>query len=114
MMTFSNPRTVAEFNDWPIGSNHRGYCRFEVETKKGKQRVSRVTADKNGRLCKPKCTTYYEKTIIVDGSDGRTYVLGLTFYGFISVEESNLRYTTPLHPEEGQRFVEAKALFDAA
>lgn len=86
MVKFSNPRLVAEFTDWPIGGNNRGLCRFAVEDngKKGK-RVSRTTADKNGRLCKPKYTTYSDHQAIVDGDDGKTYILSLGVYGFVSI-----------------------------
>jgi hypothetical protein len=76
MLPFSNPRLVAEFNDWPIGGNHRGQCKFVVElgNKRG-IRISRTTTDKNGAWCKPKFTTYGGPAVIVDGSDGKTYIL---------------------------------------
>lgn len=70
MFPLTNPRLVAEFNDWPLGGSKRGYCKFAVEpaTKRG-VRISRVTTGK------PKYTTYAGKSAIVDGSDGRTYIL---------------------------------------
>lgn len=75
-MKFSNPRMTAEFNDWPIGGDHRGQCKFTVETdKKRGQRVARQTTDKNGRWCKPKYTTYANQARIVDGDNGRVYLL---------------------------------------
>lgn len=85
-ITFSNPRLFAEIADWPIGGNHRGKAVFSVlaDPKKG-YRVSRTTTNKNGKWCKPKHTTWSGKSVIVDGSDGRTYVLVLTGYGFVKV-----------------------------
>lgn len=86
-VTFSNPRLAATFADWPIGGSHRGTASFAVEAnaKKG-YRVSRTTTDKNGKLCKPKHTTWSGRSAIVDGSDGRTYVLVITAgYGFVKV-----------------------------
>src|SRR5690242_15360668 len=74
MFTFTNPRLVATFDDWPSGRN-RVKCEFRVETGRGGVRVSRRTTDKNGVWCKPKYTTYAKKACIVDGSDGNTYVL---------------------------------------
>ena len=76
MLPFSNPRKSAEFNNWPIGGNNRGICKFWVEHTPGKGfRVARSTTDKHGRWCKPKVMTYHGPACIVDGSDGRTYIL---------------------------------------
>lgn len=86
-ITFSNARKVAEFSDWPIGGSNRGQCKFAVEDggKRG-ERVSRTTTDKHGRWCKPKYTTYSDKAAIVDGSDGKTYILSLSpHYGMVSI-----------------------------
>ena len=68
--TFSNPRLNASFSDWPLGGSKRGNCTFTVEThpKRG-QRVLRTTTGK------PKASTYSTFCAIVDGSDGRTYLL---------------------------------------
>lgn len=92
MLPFTNPRTVAEFDDWPIGGDLRGFCRFEVQTdpKRG-QRVSRVTRDKNGRLCKPKYLTYARRMVIVDGSDGRTYILAAGIYRQVTIFGSDFK-----------------------
>ncbi len=86
MVKFSNPRKVAEFDDWPSGSQ-RVKCKFEVEhsPKKG-YRVSRTT-QKNGVWCKPKLSTYSKgSAAIVDGDDGKTYILQASpEYGMIVV-----------------------------
>lgn len=90
MVKFSNPRLKATFTDWPLGSTKRGTCIFEVHTEKRGVRVSRTTTGK------PKYHTYGGKAAIVDGDDGKTYILQLTKpeYGpFISVSKSD--FMTP-------------------
>lgn len=86
LSSFSNARLVAEFDDWPSGQ-HRVNCKFEVHDggKKG-YRVSRTTTDKHGKWCKPKFTVYGGKSAIVDGNDGKTYILQHSpMYGFVAV-----------------------------
>lgn len=70
-LTFSNPRLAASFSDWPMGGSRRGNCKFAVEhnPKRG-YRISRTTAGHN-----PKITTFGGKVAIVDGSDGKTYIV---------------------------------------
>lgn len=70
MITFSNPRSFATFPDWPLGGNKRGECKFWIESspKKGHRFVRQTTG-------KPKTATYGGKGAIVDGSDGRTYLI---------------------------------------
>ena len=85
-ITFTNPRMFAEIEDWPIG-RQRCRARFTVEThpKRG-QRVSRVTENKTRTgWNKPKTVTYAARFIIVDGSDGRLYLLSSSRYGSDSV-----------------------------
>ena len=77
-ITFSNPRLRAEFADWPSGGR-RVPCVFQVERKAGKWRVSRTTTGKS------KTTTYGGAVCIVDGSDGKTYILQDSVYGFINI-----------------------------
>lgn len=67
--TFSNPRLTATFTDWPLGGTKRGNCTFTVEENKKGQRILRTTTGK------PKASTYSTLCAIVDGSDGRTYLL---------------------------------------
>jgi hypothetical protein len=68
-ITFASPRLSATIENWPSGGK-RVTAQFLVEShpKKG-ERVSRTTTGK------PKCTTYGRRMCIVDGSDGRTYLL---------------------------------------
>ena len=74
-MPFTNPRLRAEFDDWPSGRD-RVKCRFEVLPRdRYGVRVSRTTTDKSGRWCKPKLTTAGQQAAIVDGADGKTYIL---------------------------------------
>jgi hypothetical protein len=91
-LTFSNPRLEATFNDWPLGGNKRGQCVFKVEThpKRG-QRVGRTTTGKT------KFDTYSPQVAIVDGSDGRTYILSLTGYQFVSVADSSYMSAGSVH-----------------
>jgi hypothetical protein len=86
-ITLSNPRTRAEFTNWPMGGGKRGPCVFEVhfDAKKG-YRVSRTT---NG---KPKFTTFAGPAVIVDGSNGKTYVLRhVPQYGMIDIVRSDFK-----------------------
>ena len=90
MLTFTNPRLTATFTDWPLGGNKRGECRFAVEThpKKG-HRICRVTTGK------PKYSTYAGPSAIVDGSNGRTYLLQrIDIYGGVKVMRSDFMDAT--------------------
>lgn len=81
-ITYRNPRDRAEFPDWPLGGSKRGHCRFFVEKdpRRG-ERVGKVTTGK------PKYTTYAPKWAIVDGDDGRTYLVCATPYGAVLVKK---------------------------
>ena len=74
MLTFSNPRLRAEFPEWSLGGSKRGLCVFQVETTGKGSRVTKTTTGK------PKKFTYARKCCIVDGSDGKTYILELSHY----------------------------------
>jgi len=96
MITFSNPRLVAEFSDWPLVGNKRGQCKFWMEWKKGKgHRFVRQTSGK------PKTTTYGGNGVIVDGSDGRTYLVQYAGqFDFIKVWDSSFMMPPPeVHPD---------------
>lgn len=93
-MTFTNPRLKAEFSDWPSGQA-RVQCVFEVHHDKRGCRVSRATTDKHGRWCKPKFTTYSSgAAAIVDGSDGRTYILQASADA-VRIVDSDLQHDPP-------------------
>ncbi len=83
-LTFSNPRLSATFEDWPSGSQ-RVRCTFQVEhhPKRG-YRIARQTTGK------PKYSTYGGPSAIVDGSDGRTYLLvHIPLYQMVKVRRSD-------------------------
>lgn len=90
MILFSNPRLRAKFTDWPSGRN-RVQCVFQVHRAAKGWRVSRATTDKHGAWCKPKLTTFAGHTCIVDGDDGKTYILEHAGqYDFITIRRSDL------------------------
>ena len=96
-MNYSNPRLHAEFPDWPLGGLRRGLCVFDVQHVPGKgYRFSRVTTGK------PKFDTYGGKAAIVDGDDGRTYLLQANIYG-IKVSRSDF-----MNSEEGTVYLDSK------
>lgn len=72
----SNPRSEALVPDWPIG---RSRCKalFRVTAdKRGLERVMRWTENKaRTGWNQPRATVYGSKAAIVDGDDGRTYLL---------------------------------------
>lgn len=110
MITYSNPRTRAVFTDWPHGKL-RTTCTFWIEShpKKGERGVRQTVDPKTGRLSAPRTLTYARQARIVDGDDGRTYIIERSIYGTISIMRSDMRYlqaSVPLTPE-------LLALFDA-
>lgn len=117
-ITFSNPRLRAEFSDWPIGGSRRGKCVFNIEHKAGKgHRLTRVTENpKTGGWYKPQVNTYGGEAAIVDGSDGRTYVLQRAQgYSFIYIWRSDLFQGGTVHPSEDRvRFDTLNALIEEA
>ena len=85
-LTFTNPRSMAEFDDWPSG-REKVKCKFYVEhdAKRG-WRICRQTQDKRGQWCKPKTRTFGGLCAIVDGSDGKTYILQhARIYAFVTI-----------------------------
>lgn len=88
-ITFSNPSLQAHFDDWPAGGK-RVQCEFKVHRDKRGWRVSRKTTNTAGIWCKPKLTTYSGPVCIVDGSDGRTYLLEkMKIYEGIEIRRSD-------------------------
>jgi len=83
---YSNPRTFVRFNDWPYGRQLKTECTFQVETLiiagDHKERVSKTTINpKTGKPNKPKKTTFAVQARIVDGSDGKTYIIEQSNWG---------------------------------
>lgn len=96
MVTFSNPRLAADFDDWPLGGNKRGPCSFYLEhSEKRGWRFIRVT------FGKPKTATFGGRGAIVDGSNGRTYLIQQSRHNStISIFRSD--FMTPPESEIGQ------------
>lgn len=62
-MKLSLSATIA---DYPIGGNHRGQCRLEVERKKGKgYRPVKTTTNRSGQWCKPHKGVYRDGPMCV-------------------------------------------------
>lgn len=87
-ITFSNPRVHAVIADYPLGGGKRGQCVFSTERKDGKGiRVGRKTT---GAI---KWDTYAGRIAIVDGEDGRTYILktSVNYAGMITISRSDFK-----------------------
>jgi len=82
---FSNPRDAATIENWPHGRNKRVTATFTVERTNRGERVSRVTTGK------PKKTTYYSRVAIVDGDDGKLYIVCKS-HGMVTIYPGTLRY----------------------
>ena len=120
-LNLSNPRLQATIGNWPLGGNKRGNCNFVVETGKKGQRISRQTTGK------PKFSTYADKACIVDGDNGKTYLLFLTLMhgNAVSIssgdfmdarpEETGLQNTAAVFADSNpELFAKLKKLIDEA
>jgi len=105
VLTYSNPRMSAVIPDWPSG-RHRVTARFEIEQdpKRG-ERATRITDGATKKL------TYAKLARIVDGSDGRTYIAELSFYGFVSIMQGNMKFQQEAIFDKDPRFAAALELF---
>lgn len=114
-ITYSNPRMEAAIDGWPIG-NKRTTAHFAIETdaKRG-QRGTRFTIDpRTGKPSATKKLTYGRQARIVDGSDGKTYIVTHTgMYDFYYVMQSNMQYTAESIMGDDPRFADMRALFAA-
>jgi hypothetical protein len=113
MITYSNPRLEAVIDGWPIGSK-RTTATFRVETHPTRgQRGTRFTIDpRTGKPSATKVLTYAQRVRIVDGDDGRTYLLeDNTSYGFITVMRSNMQHQEEVIHARDSRFAGLLALF---
>lgn len=112
MKTYSNPETSKTINDWPYGQ-YRTTAMFYVETdpKRGQRACRRTVDPKTGRLGKPACLTYHKTVRIVDGDDGKTYILqDAAPYGHLSVMQGNMKYQEESIPDTDPRFPQYMAL----
>jgi hypothetical protein len=111
MTQYSNPRKSATIVDWPIGGNLRGEAVFLVESNKRGERCTRTTEKRDGTRSKPKAGIYHDACRIVDGDDGKTYILGLSRgYGQIGVMQGNLKFAHESFHQGDERFSEVLAL----
>lgn len=111
-MSYSNPRTHAEVENWPMGGSRRGVAVFSVESdpKRGERGV-RVTTTEDGRTNNPKKLTYTRKVRIVDDDDGKTYFAELTSYGFVTIMQGNAQFAAETIHKDDPRYVDVLALF---
>ena len=111
-MTYTNPRREAFVLDWPYGKL-KTTASFTVETNPRRgERTDRTTVDpKNGRVNKPKFSTYSKRQLIVDGDDGQTYVAELTEFGQIYIRQGNLQYQEEVAFLSTERYDELLELF---
>lgn len=106
VINYSNPRTHAVIPDWPNGRK-RTTATFSIEcdAKRG-ERAVRTT---DGA---PKKLSYAAKVRIVDGDDGKTYIMELTAYGHISIMRGDMKYQHETVFEDNPRYPELRAMFD--
>ncbi len=114
MTTYSNPRMEAVIDNWPSGK-HRTTATFRVEVHPTRgERGTRTTIDpRNGRPSAPKLLTYARKARIVDGDDGKTYIIELSGYGFVSVVQSNMQFQAETIHAGDPRLPDVLKLFEA-
>ena len=109
--TYSNPRLQAVISNWPFGGK-RATAYFQIDQHGNKERGTRFLT-LNGKQFATKKLTFAHKARIVDGSDGRTYILELTQYGgHISVKRGDMKYDEENIFPDNPRYAELKALFD--
>jgi len=94
MVKFSNPRLEATIPDWPLANFKRGWCVFYLEQHSKKWRFVRTTTGK------PKKATYGGEGAIVDGDDGKTYLIQRAgAFDFINVWDSSFHSVSGVFPE---------------
>ena len=115
MTTYSNPRMSATIDGWPIGSK-RTTAYFAIEVVPGRgERGTRYTLDpRTGNPTATKKLTYAAKARIVDGDDGKTYILELSsMYGHINVMQGGMQYQAEdAIFERDPRYADLLKLFD--
>ncbi len=110
----SNPRTYTLIEGWPFG-RRRCRAKFWVEGKPGRERVVRVTENKTRTgWNKPKKLTYARRCAIVDGDDGKTYLLCETqLYQSIGVMQGDMKFSAGYINNHDDRFAEFQQLLDS-
>jgi hypothetical protein len=115
MLQYSNPRQDCTITDWPYGQ-YRTTARFYIDrdAKRGERGVRTTIDPKTGRVSKPKTLTYAAQACIVDGSDGKIYILELAKgYTHFSIMQSNMQFQQEAIFEGDERFEKLGALLRA-
>lgn len=104
-MNYSNPRTEATIENWPSGSK-RVTAKFYVEHNPARgERTCRQTTGAPVKL------PFANRQRIVDGDDGRTYILCLSrAYGFVNVMKGDMKYHHETIHHDDPRYPEIAAL----
>jgi hypothetical protein len=113
MTVYSNPRMHAVIENWPNGGK-RTTATFNIESHPTRgQRATRTTVNpKTEKPSAPKTLTYARMCRIVDGDDGKTYLLNLTSFGHLSVFQSNMQYNHESIFRSDPHYLSTRALFD--
>jgi len=112
-MQYRNPSMTLTVHDWPYGQ-YRTTATFTIETHPTRgQRGTRTTVDpKTGRTSKPKTLTFARQARIVEGDDGRTYILEQTqSCTHLSVMQSNMQFQQETIFPDDDRYSACLALF---
>ncbi len=107
MTEYSNPRLQATVHDWPSGKQRvTADFRIEFDARRGQRAVRTTTG-------KPKALTYARKVRIVDGDDGRIYILQLAPYsGHISIMKGTFDFQHEVIHENDSRHAELLKMFE--
>ena len=114
MIQYSNPRIYTVIDRWPSGTR-RTTATFFIETHPTRgERAVRVTIDpKTGRENAPKALTYAKQVRIVDGDDGRTYLLERSLhYRSLTVMRGDMKFQEEYITETDVRYPALLALFE--
>lgn len=105
-MMYTNPHLTHTIAEWPTG-RYTTTALFSIEThKSGKQRAVRITHHPlTGKPAAPKKLTYADQVRIVDGEDGRTYLLEYSCLSqALSVMQGNMQYQQEYITREDPRY----------
>lgn len=112
-LTYTNPTLYRLIEDWPSGK-FKTRAEFKIEQNSKGERATRTTVNpKTGRPNAPKLMTYARKSRIVDGSDGKLYIINLAqHFPMISVMMGTFDYGFETIHKEDSRYQELLALFN--
>ena len=104
MPNYSNPRMTAVIPNWPSGAR-RVTAHFHIEqTPKGERAVRTTTG-------KPVVVTYSLRQRIVDGDDGRTYIVRAHGAGMVSISRGDMKIQEEVAHHPSPRYHELMELF---